>query len=172
MPDYWLDSSIYIRSRGGVLALDIAPRFWSHLVRLASTGRISSPVEVRDELLRHSDAGDPFNAWVMRHRNSLFASADATVEQQKWLVDEYVNRRYIQTHAARFRRGADPWLIAYAIASGGSIVTNETLTVEPGPNRNTGLIDTKPQIPNVARNFGATVASLPTMLRALGVNDL
>ena len=64
------------------------------------------------------------------------------------------------------------WEIAHAIVSGGRVVTNEGRGNEPGPNRNSGLIDTKVRIPNVARHFGIATVSLPTMLRALGVNDL
>lgn len=152
--------------------MDIAPRFWTHLVGFSLTSQISSPIEVREELIRHTNDGSLLNDWVRRHSNSLFTNSDSTVEQQRERVDVYVNTRYAHPHAERFLRGADPWLIAHAIASGGSIVTNETLRQEPGPNRNTGLIDTMIKIPNVASQFGVETVSLPAMLRALGVNDL
>ena len=172
MPEFWIDSNIYLRSRDGVLAFDIAPRFWNRLAESANAGRISSPLEVYDELLNHSFDGDSLNSWVREHRNSLFIEANDEVGRQFEQVSAHVLRTYIGTNANDFLEKADPWLIAHAIASGGRIVTNERMSAEPGPNRNTGLIDTRVKIPNVARHFGIAAVTLPRMLRALGINDL
>lgn len=172
MPEFWIDSNIYIRSKDGILALDIAPRFWGHLVRLADAGRTSSPIQVYGELLRHSSDGDLFDVWVKRFRNSLFTEPTAAALGQMELIIEYVMGRYTEFQATKFLGEADPWLIAHAVASGARIVTNEISSTEPRPNQITGLIDTKVRIPNVGRHFGIATVSLPTMLRALGVNDL
>ena len=172
MSEFWIDSNIYLRSRFGVLALDIAPRFWDHLANFGSVGRISSPVEVYNELLRNSLDGDQFNTWVKQHRNSLFTDINDNAQRNWGLISDYVERTYATNNAMEFMAGADPWLIAHAIESRGRIVTNESVTREPGHSQNTGLIDTKVRIPNVAQQFGVTRISLPDMLRALGVNDL
>ena len=172
MPEFWVDSSIYLRSRDGVLAFDIAPRFWKHLVELANAGSISSPVEVYNELLDHSYDGDSFNTWIKEHKESLFTEANDETLRQYQSISTYVTRTYIGRNANDFLENADPWLIAHALASGGRIATNETSSQEPGPNRNTGLIDTRVKIPNIAHHFGVETVSLPTMLRAMGVNNL
>lgn len=172
MSEFWIDSNIYLRSRLGVLALDIAPRFWNHLANFGSVGRISSPVEVYNELLRNSLDRDPFNTWVKEHRNSLFTDTNDSAQRNWGLISDYVERTYAADNAMEFMAEADPWLIAHAIASGGRVVTNELVTREPGPSRNTGLINTKVRIPNVAQQFGVARISLPDMLRALGVNVL
>ena len=172
MSEFWIDSNIYLRSRLGVLALDIAPRFWNHLANFGSVGRISSPVEVYNELLRNSLDGDPFNTWVKQHRNSLFTDISDDSQRNWGLISDYVERTYATNNAMEFMAGADPWLIAHAIESRGRIVTNESVTREPGHSQNTGLIDTKVRIPNVAQQFGVARISLPDMLQAFGVNDL
>ena len=135
-------------------------------------GHISSPVEVYDELNRKLRPGDSRRTWIRERRNSHFTAANEAVQVQFSRVSDYVRRRYTSLQSDEFISGADPWLIAHALVSGGSIVTNETLSQEPGPNRNTGLIDTRVKIPNVAHHFGIETVSLPIMLRAMGVNDL
>lgn len=172
MSEFWIDSNIYLRSRLGVLALDIAPRFWSYLAEFGSVGRISSPVAVYNELLRNSVDGDSFNTWVTEHRNTLFTDTNDNAQRNWGLISDYVERTYATDNAMEFMAGADPWLVAHAIESGGRVVTNELVTREPGPSRNTGLINTKVRIPNVAQQFGVARILLPDMLRALGVNDL
>ena len=172
MPDYWIDSNIFIMARRGVLTFDIAPRFWSHLDTLGQAGRISSPLEVYNELNTHFPSSDPLITWVQARVNSHFTPPHNAVQTQFTRVSNHVIRRYTPSQVDEFLGGADPWLIAHAIESGGSVVTNETPTQEPGPNRNTGLIDTKVKIPNVCRHFGVATVSLSAMLRALGVNDL
>ena len=166
MPDFWLDSNIYIAT--GYRSSE----FWRLLDIFVPAGRISSPAEVYDELNRKLRRSDSRRTWIRERRNSHFTAANESVQAQFSRVSDYVRGRYTSLQSDEFISGADPWLISHALASGGSIVTNETPSQEPNPNRNTGLIDTKVKIPNVADHFGVETISLPTMLGALGVNDL
>ena len=172
MPDFWIDANIYMMARRGILAFDIAPRFWNHLDHFARAGRIASPIEVCVELNNHFDSRDILIRWLRVRVNSHFAEADNFAQDYFTQIADHVIGRYSRAHADKFLTGADPWLIAHAIASGGRIVTNERPTREPGPNRNTGLIDTKVQIPNIGNHFGIASVPMITMLRDLGINDL
>ncbi len=172
MPDFWIDSNVYITSCKGILAFDLASRFWGHLDRLGYAGRISSPIEVYNELHDHFTNADPLIVWIRGRQGTHFTGTNNAVLQQQELIAGYVNNRYSEARANDFLSRADSWLIAHALTSGRRIVTNEKRANEPGPNRNTGLIDTRVKIPNVAQHFGVQIFSLQAMLRALGINDL
>lgn len=57
------------------------------------------------------------------------------------------------------------------MVSGGRIVTNERSNANrlPNPNRATGLIDSAIKIPNICHQFDVPVATLPQMMRSLGI---
>ena len=172
MPEFWIDSNIFMMARRGVFAFDISPRFWNHLDNFARSGRVSSPIEVYNELHNHFDSRDILIRWIRVRSDSHFEVAADPVQNQVTQIADYVIERYSRHQVDEFLRGADPWLIAHAAVSGGQIVTNERKTDEPNPNRTTGLMDCKIKIPNIGYFFGVSTTSLTGMLRGLGVNDL
>ncbi len=172
MPDYWIDSSVYVSSRRGILAFDIAPRFWNYLHEFGLRGRVASPREVYVELQRHFGPQDDLIVWLRAREDTYLKIPTPNVQEQFSQIADYLVARYTPYQAQEFLRGADPWLVAHSVEEGGLIVTNEVPSQEPNPSRSTGLIDTKVKIPNVARAFGANTVSLTQMLRNLGVNDL
>ena len=111
-------------------------------------------------------------SWARERRNTHFVDPDEAGQASFTPIADYVLVIYSQAFADLFLDGADPWLVAYAMTYGGRVVTLETLASLPNPDRRTGLINSKVKIPNICNHFGVQLATLPEMLRELGVNDL
>lgn len=75
-------------------------------------------------------------------------------------IADYVKGHYPPHQAAAFLDGADPWIIAHAMAYGGTVVTFESRA----PKSN------KPKIPDVADHFGVVSTDLWKLLRQLRVS--
>ena len=159
MPEYWLDSNIFIEGKKGPYGFDIAPRFWVLVDELVAEGRISCPMRVYDELL---DGQDDLEAWAQERRESgLFLEPEAAVQETFAQIAGYVQASYPNTNATqRFLGRADPWVIAHAIVEGSAVVTME-IAVQPNVQ--------KVKIPNVCSHFNAPCVNTYQMLRELGV---
>lgn len=171
MVDFWLDSDIQIAAKEGALAFDIAPRFWANLDYHVAEGRVSSPVKVYEELTTQFH-DDELAEWVKTRKDTHYLAPDDSVYAAFTQVADYVVATYGKAFADVFLDGADPWLIAYAMAHGGSVVTGETTINQPNPSRATGRVEARVKIPNVCHHFDIRPVSLSVMLRELGVNDL
>lgn len=171
MPDFWIDSDVLISAKDGSLAFDIAPRFWISIDTHVHAGCISSLIKVYDELTTEFH-DDELAAWARERKETHFVVPDDAVQASFTQIADYVLAIYAQAFADPFLDGADPWLVACAMTRGGRVVTLETMASLPNPDRRTGLINAKVKIPNICIQFGIQPASLPQMLRGLGVNDL
>ncbi len=162
MADYWLDSNVFIEGKKGPYGFDIAPRFWSLIDEKAAAGRISSSTLVYNELL---DGQDDLVGWAQERRASgLFIEPNPAVQQAFRTITEYVNANYPATNATRkFLDRADPWVIAHAIAQGGTVVTLEARVSDNSQ---------QVKIPNVCGHSSFNVRYVNTyqMLRELGVS--
>ena len=160
MPDYWLDSNVFIEGRKGPYGFDIAPRFWSLIDELIADGRISCSVKVYDELL---NGQDDLADWTRdRRRVGLFTEPDIPVQEAFREVAAYVEHHYPDNQArSRFLDRADPWIIAHAIAHGGSVVTLESRVPDASQ---------QVKIPNVCEHFHVPYVNTYQMLRELGVS--
>ena len=141
-------------------AFDLAPGFWRGLEQNASTGRIKSIDKVKQEL----DKGkDDLAEWA----NTEFKDAFATTNRQG-VIDVYVRimgwvagiSQYTDAAKHEFASGADGWLVAFAEACGGVIVTQEM----PAPHARNKI-----KIPEVCHRFGVAYADTFAMLRALNI---
>ena len=171
MPEFWIDSDVLISAKNGLLAFDIAPRFWIALDTYVHVGRISSPSKVYEELTTEFH-DDELAAWARERKDTHFVEPDDAVQASFTRIADYVLAIYAQAFAHPFLDGADPWLVAYAMTHGGRVVTLETMANLPNPDRQTGRINARVKIPNICSQFGVQPASLPQMLRELGVDDL
>jgi len=171
MVDFWLDSDVQINAKEGELAFDIAPRFWANLDYHVAAGRVSSPVKVYEELTTEFH-DDELAAWARARKDTHYLPPDDAVYAALTRVADYVVATYAKAFADTFLDGADPWLVAYAMAYGGSVVTRETTANQPNPSRATNRVESKVKIPNICHHFGVRLVSLSDMLRELGVNDL
>ena len=141
-----------------MLALDIAPGFWAALDAENLAGRVFSVEEVYQELNRHignDPSLGPLIQWIQQRRASLFIQPGAAESAAMGRVSDFASATYSPAHCRNFLSGADPWLIAAAMARGGSVVTNERSNANrlPNPNRATGLIDSAIKIPNICHSL-------------------
>ena len=160
MPDYWLDSNIFIEGKKGPYAFDIAPRFWDLIDELIDDSQLSCPQLVYDELL---DVQDDLASWSKERRTSgLFRPPDVDVQEVYREVVEYVRQRYPDNQARRrFLDRADPWVIAHAISGIGTVVTLELRVARSSQ---------QVKIPNVCHDFGVRWINTYQLLRELGVS--
>ena len=162
MADFCLDTGVFIRPhRDGFYGFPLASGFWELLEQRAAAGIIASPRPVYQEL---ADYGDALADWAAARRDTpLFVEPGPAVQAQLIRVADYVGGNYPGRKAAEFLGGADPWVIAHAIADNAVIVSFE----------NRASIDAQtPKIPNVAQAFQIRTISLYQMLREMGVEIL
>ena len=160
MPDFWLDSNVFIEGKKGPYAFDIAPRFWALIDELIDDGQIACPQLVYDELL---EVQDDLAGWAKERRTSgLFTLPDATVQVAYKDVVDHVRQRYPDNQARRrFLDRADPWVIAHAISGSGTVVTLELRVAASSQ---------QVKIPNVCDDFGIRWINTYQLLRELGVS--
>ncbi|MCH8282335.1 MAG: DUF4411 family protein [Chloroflexi bacterium] len=159
MADFWLDAGVFIRpNRDGFYSLQLVPTFWQMLVQKAAEGTLASPMRVYQEI---ADYGDNLSAWANDHRDSgLFVVADQNVQAKFTQVADYVTQNYSGHKAQEFLGGADPWVIAHALADNSTIVGYESRV---------DISSQTPKIPNVAQAFQIRTVSLYQMIQTLGV---
>ena len=160
MPSYWLDSNVFIEGFKGPYAFDIAPRFWDLIDEMIHSGRLSCPVRVYDEL---QDVQDELARWIQERRQSgLFVEPNPVVQEIFKAIAADVMQRYPDNQARRrFLDRADPWIIAHAIANGGSVVTLEVIV--SGTSQQV-------KIPNVCSRLNVRFINTYDMLREAGVS--
>ena len=158
MPDFCVDANTFIRPyREGFYSFQLAPTFWQLLDEKAATGVIASPRRVYQEL---ADYDDNLANWAIERRASgLFVDPVQEVQEAFTPVADYVKENYRGRKSGEFLGGADPWVIAQAIADNAVIVSYETRV---------SLDAQTPKIPNVAQAFGIRTINLYQMLQTLG----
>lgn len=162
MPDFWMDADSFILPHRGPYRFQTLPQFWDFLEQKAREGIIASPDIVLEKELSadKEDAQDVLEKWARPLKGVLFLDASEAVQVSYSQIVQYVegNNRYKPYWVAKFLDGADPWVIAYAKALGGRVVTFEV----PQPEAK------KPKIPDVAGHFGIRCITLWDMLDELG----
>ena len=160
MPEFWIDTNVFIQAKDGPYAFDIAPGFWSLLDEMTAEGRIASSSLVYDELQK---VEDDLAKWARARRRStgLFIQPDWSTQEAFQKVSNHIQETYAQNQAREFLGKADPWLIAHAIAGGGKVVTMEVRV--PANSQ-------KVKIPNVCDAFGVETLNTYQMLRELGAS--
>ena len=117
--------------------VDIFPRVWRLLDDLLSSGAVSAPREVREEILERADE---LADWC-KARPSFFVELDNATEAEVMRLQ----RHYAGlTDPNAFRTEADPFVIAVAKLRGATVVTAESYKKSPQ----------KPRIPYVCEMEG------------------
>ncbi|MEO0532214.1 MAG: DUF4411 family protein [Planctomycetota bacterium] len=157
-----LDADSLIRAKREHYAFDFCPGYWEALLKLHGAGRLESIDRVRSELTKGAKP-DALAAWVTAKVPATFFSrsdATAVVAVQADIANAVQSSgQYKQPAKARFLRGADPWLIAYATANGRTLATYEV--AQP-----TSV--SKIKIPDMAKTFGVKCVAPYTLLRGSG----
>lgn len=172
---YLLDANIYIQAQGSYYDMDFCPGFWAFLDQAYGNGQLASIKQIQKELKQQKPPKakegevqkleDKLSLWV-KARNEQFIDDEDELTQNCFVT--VVNHLMDQVHLNEanrdnFLNGADPWIIAKAMAikeQGGqvSVVTHEKLVAENS---------TKVKVPNVCRHFGIEVIDCFTLLRKL-----
>ena len=158
MPDFWMDANSFITPHRTAYRFDMVPQFWDFLKQKAEEGVIASPDFVLGELCGSDPKKeDALEKWAKPLKGIMFLDADEFVQASYKQIADYVNGNYKPQWIAKFLDGADPWVIAYAKAHGGKIVTFET----------PASLSQKPKIPDVAGHFNVKCITIWDMLSEL-----
>ena len=154
------DANVFIAAHRSYYALNLCPGFWDCLIHYFNAGRILSIDRVRDELVGY---GDALSDWVQDAPAELFAPSlgepvtDAYREVMSWV---YANDQFYPQAKNEFSQGADGWLVAYARAYNGILVTLEAHQQN---------VRRRVPLPNVCDQFGVARVDTFEMLREFGV---
>lgn len=148
---YSFDTSAIINGRRDIFMPPTFDSIWRAIEDMVQSGQIAAVDEVRRELAKRSD--DAF-AWAKRCRG-LFVPLDRDVQIATRQVLA-AHPRLIGTGGGS-RNSADPFVIALALARGGTVVTQET------PRH----ID-KPRIPDVCDALDVPWMTLPRFVAEQG----
>ena len=154
-----LDANVLIDPARSYYAFDLVPAFWRLMVGLAKSGRIESIDRVHTELQR---GNDDLADWAGRDFADAFARTDTPAVVQAYArVMQWMEaaRQYRTAARTEFANGADGWLVAYAMAHGRIIATNEKANPES---------KVKVPLPNVSAAFDVECVDIFEMLRRLG----
>lgn len=144
------DTSAFIEPWTRRYPPDIFPPIWKWLEERIESGTISAIDEVKHEILRQED---DLTGWA-KAQEGLFVPADEAVQQAlRQVLATFPN---LADHE-RDRSGADPWVVAHALANGLSVVTYEVMGKQ-----------SKPKIPNACQHFGIPCVTLVDVLRQTG----
>ena len=161
MPDFWLDADSLITPSRGPYRFNILPAFWDFLEQKAKEQIIGSPELVLSKELTNSDPkkADSLEKWAVQQNGVLFLPPDSDIQKAFSQIAEDIkaNKNYKVWEVAKCLDGADPWLIAYAKAKGGRIVTFE----KSEPNARS------PKIPDVANKYNVKCINIYDMLSEL-----
>lgn len=120
---YLLDSNTLIQAKNEYYAFDLCPGFWDWIDREHSAGNVFSIERVRDEL---EDGNDDLAAWAKDRAAGFFLPDDQASLTAMRTVSTWVQDGDFREDAKRvFLGGADPFLIAHALAHGHTVVTHE-----------------------------------------------
>lgn len=169
MRKYWMDTDSFITPYQGPYRFQTAPQFWDFIKQQAEQGIIGSPEMVLDKELTEPPPPrdkpkqrDRLAMWAAPLRGILFIRVDDNVQDCYREVAQYVQNsgKFKPYWIEKFLGGADAWVIAYAKAHTGKVVTLEV----PQPQAK------KPKVPDIAAYFHIQCITVWDMLEELGFN--
>ena len=169
---YWLDADTLITAKNGFFAFEINSSLWAWLDTQLATRKVMSPERVFREIMAFKGE-DPLKQWVQtRKAKGLCVEPDKRVSQCLGRVADHLytatlthantkkpQLRYKPAQAEVFGRGADAFVIAHAMAEGGTVVTFES-TKHPDSQ--------KIRVPDVCAHFDIPCIDLKQLLVVLG----
>ena len=120
-PPMVLDSNAFIEPKNRFYAFDICPGFWDFVAADFANGNAISIIHVRDEILA---GGDELSTWTEQLRVASHVMGACTKPN---LVNDFLGPGV-----------ADSWVVAYALAYGSTVVTQE---IHRSMNRKVSLFD-------------------------------
>ena len=148
MTIYCMDTSSLIAAWQERYPIENFPSFWTKIEGLIQTGRLVSPIEVRNELSKRSDE---LHIWL-KARPAMFRELEEPIQiaaaQILGQFPRLVGERKLRT-------SADPFVIAMARVEGFQIVTDE---------KPTGSMS-RPNIPDVCTALTMTTMDILQLIR-------
>jgi hypothetical protein len=164
-PSYWFDSDSFITPSRTSHRFSRGTRLWDFLEQKAREHIIGSPAIVLDLELTHTDKSkaDELEKWARKLDGILFLPPNDSVQIYYAQIVQAVNAnpQYKVFETQAFLAKADPWVIAYAKAYGGKVVTFER----------SKPLQRKPKIPDVAEPFEVKCLDIWDVLDELGFKD-
>ncbi len=154
---YLLDANTFIEAKNRYYGMAICPAYWQWLLNSNEQHQVCSIDFVKDELIH---GGDELSDWVKDHQHIFLPESDEATQKSFQSVVAYVMSMTEMNNGTHeeFLRGADPWLIAKAMATGATIVTHESY--KKG-------IKKKILIPNVCKKLGVEYINTFELLHKL-----
>ncbi|HDH50846.1 MAG TPA: DUF4411 family protein [Nitrospirae bacterium] len=160
---YLLDADVFIAAKNSYYSFGICPGFWDSLIHHHGEGSVLSIDKVKGELLAGRKDEDLVQ-WVKSELSARFfigtddeAVTSAYADIMLWVQR---NPQYLDHAKAKFATEADGWLVAYAMAHEGIVITNE----QPRPQSRSRIL-----LPDVCSQFNVTYKDIFFMLRDLAV---
>jgi hypothetical protein len=120
---YLLDTNVFVAAKQRYYGFRLCPGFWEWVVKANGHGTVLSHKQVLDEL---TALADDLASWASKQGNKLFLPMDTpTVTAMKTVTSWVMKGQFRDFAKEDFLRGADPFLIAYAMAHNHTIVTEE-----------------------------------------------
>lgn len=124
---YCLDANTFIQAKNLHYGFDFCPAYWDWIDREAAAGNLLCIRAIYDELV---DGKDELAVWIKdRNGNTWLMKIDAEPVQIAYqaVVRHVESKRghYTDEAISTFMAKADPWLIAFALAHGHTVVTYE-----------------------------------------------
>lgn len=144
------DTSAFINGRNDLFRPTVFQSLWTLIEAEIASGSIRCPDIVREEIERRED---DVHRWV-RTQSSLFVPLEEDIQRAT---------RHVLAVAPRLvgvggkRNGADPFVIAFAMAREGTVVTEETAGS-----------GSRPKIPDVCALLGVPCLTLMGYIEARG----
>jgi hypothetical protein len=153
---YVLDADALIESKKRWYAFDICPAYWDWLDQQFQSGAVCSVEKVLEEIRR---GGDDLSTWCDA-RSQYFCSPNsadlsAMARVAAWATN---HQHYVQAAATTFLSAGDSYVVAHAIAIGGTVVT-----LEQSRNQMTKI-----KVPDACNELGVPVMTPFDMLRQTG----
>lgn len=153
-----IDANCFIQAKNSYYGFDFCPGYWQWIDDQNQLGVVFSLDRISDEL---TGMQDELSQWAKQKDDTFFLPVDApTLVSYQQIVTWANNEGYMQRVLDEFFRGADPFLVAHALAHGHTIVTHERIV-------NTGQRN-KIKIPAVCQQFSVPCVTLFELLRSTG----
>jgi hypothetical protein len=155
---YWIDAGVLIQAHRGYLTRSILPQFWEYLDEHLDGGQLRMPRLAYKEITE-GGYDDELVAWCKpRKRRGLCVNETKAVQERYGQLCAYVQEEFGNKpqQARKWFGDADGWVIAYAMATGGAVVTEEHA-------RSSAKSQIK--IPRLCRAFDVECINTATLLR-------
>ena len=154
-----IDANCFIQAKDSYYGFDFCPGFWQWLNEQNTLGILFSIDRIGSEL---TCLNDDLATWAGQKGSSFFLPVDSPTLLKYAEIAVWVTGADFKAQAKPdFLNVADPFLIAYALAHGHTVVTHELYA---NPNQKN-----KVKIPNVCLQFGVPHMTIFDLLRNTGV---